>query len=86
MPQPATLPADRLRRPDRKTARTLEEVPTGYEGLEIVDHRRENDALYSPARALLYHLRKRLARIQRQPALITGFLEQTGLMFESQPP
>jgi len=38
----------RLRRPGRATARTWEEVPTGYEGFEIVDHRREIDAPYSP--------------------------------------
>jgi hypothetical protein len=31
-------------------------------------------------------MRKRLARIQRQPALIAGFLCQTGLTLESQPP
>jgi len=34
----------RLRRPGRKTARTWEEVPAGYEGFEIVEHRREIDA------------------------------------------
>lgn len=28
----------------------------------------------------------RLTRIQRQPALIAGFLGQTGLTLESQPP
>lgn len=31
-------------------------------------------------------MRKRLARIQRQPALIAGLLGQTGLTLESQPP
>jgi hypothetical protein len=31
-------------------------------------------------------IRHRLARIQRQPALIAGFLGQTGLTLESQPP
>jgi hypothetical protein len=31
-------------------------------------------------------MRKRLARIQRQPALIAGFLGQTALTLESQPP
>ncbi|HLI38178.1 MAG TPA: hypothetical protein VKV80_12690 [Streptosporangiaceae bacterium] len=38
----------RLRRPGRATARTWEEVPAGYEGFEIVEHRREIDAPYSP--------------------------------------
>ena len=31
-------------------------------------------------------IRRRLARIQRQPALIAGFLGQTGLTLEPQPP
>ena len=31
-------------------------------------------------------IRHRLGRIQRQPALITAFLGQTGLTLESQPP
>jgi putative transposase len=31
-------------------------------------------------------MRQRLARIQRQPALIAGFLGQTGLTLESRPP
>jgi hypothetical protein len=31
-------------------------------------------------------MRKRLARIRRQPALIAGFFGQTGLTLESQPP
>jgi hypothetical protein len=31
-------------------------------------------------------IRSRLARIQRQPALIAGLLGQTGLTLESQPP
>ena len=31
-------------------------------------------------------VRSRLTRIQRQPALIAGFLGQTGLTLESQPP
>ncbi len=31
-------------------------------------------------------VRQRLGRIQRQPALIGGFLGQTGLTLESQPP
>jgi putative transposase len=31
-------------------------------------------------------IRRRLARIQRKPALIAGFLGQTGLTLESQPP
>jgi uncharacterized HhH-GPD family protein len=38
----------RLRRPGRATARTLDEVPIGYEGFEIVEHRREIEAPYSP--------------------------------------
>jgi uncharacterized HhH-GPD family protein len=38
----------RLRRPGRKTARTWEDVPAGYEGFEVVEHRREIDAPYSP--------------------------------------
>jgi uncharacterized HhH-GPD family protein len=38
----------RLRRPGRATARTWEQVPAGYEGFEIVEHRREIDAPYSP--------------------------------------
>lgn len=36
-----------LRRPDKKYVRTLGEVPSGYEGFDIVDHRREIDAPYS---------------------------------------
>jgi uncharacterized HhH-GPD family protein len=38
----------RLLRPGRATARTLEEVPDGYEGFEIVEHHREIEARYSP--------------------------------------
>ncbi|MGH3303967.1 MAG: endonuclease III domain-containing protein [Streptosporangiaceae bacterium] len=38
----------RLRRPGRATARTWADVPPGYEGFEIVEHRREIDAPYSP--------------------------------------
>jgi uncharacterized HhH-GPD family protein len=38
----------RLRRPGRSPARTLEEVPAGYEQFQIVEHRREIDAPYSP--------------------------------------
>lgn len=38
----------RLRRLDRKAARTREEVPAGYSGFRIVDHRREIEAPYSP--------------------------------------
>lgn len=38
----------RLRRQDRKAARVWEEVPAGYAGFTIVDHRREIEALYSP--------------------------------------
>jgi uncharacterized HhH-GPD family protein len=38
----------RLRRLDRKTARTWKEVPAGYSGFAIVDHRREIEAPYSP--------------------------------------
>jgi hypothetical protein len=38
----------RLRRPGRATVRTREEVPIGYKGFEIVEHRREIDAPYSP--------------------------------------
>jgi hypothetical protein len=38
----------RLRRPGRATARTWEEVPADYDGFEIVEHRREIDAAYSP--------------------------------------
>jgi hypothetical protein len=37
-----------LKRPDRKVVRTLAEVPQGYEGFELVDHRAEIDARYSP--------------------------------------
>lgn len=36
-----------LKRPDRKYVRRLDEVPPGYEGFAIVDHRREIDAPYS---------------------------------------
>jgi endonuclease III len=39
----------RLRRGGRALARTLDEVPAGYESLEIVQHRRELDAPYSPS-------------------------------------
>jgi hypothetical protein len=38
----------RIRRPDRKMARTPAEVPPGYERFEIVTHRDEIDAPYSP--------------------------------------
>lgn len=38
----------RLRRPGRATARTLADVPAGYGSFEIVEHRREIDAPYSP--------------------------------------
>lgn len=38
----------RLRRPGRATARTWEEVPAGYDGFDIVEHRREIDAPHSP--------------------------------------
>jgi uncharacterized HhH-GPD family protein len=38
----------RLRRPGRSAARTLDQVPAGYEQFQIVDHRREIDAPYSP--------------------------------------
>ena len=36
-----------LRHPDKTLVRTLPEVPAGYEGFEIVDHRREIDAKFS---------------------------------------
>jgi hypothetical protein len=35
---------------------------------------------------LIAAIRSCLGRIQRQPALIAGFLGQTGLTLESQPP
>jgi len=35
---------------------------------------------------LIAAIRSCLGRIQRQPALIAGFLGQTGLTIESQPP
>lgn len=38
----------RLRRAGRAAARTWAEVPAGYDGFTIVDHRREIDAPYSP--------------------------------------
>jgi len=38
----------RLRRPGRAFAHMWEQVPAGYEGFEIVEHRREIDAPYSP--------------------------------------
>ena len=38
----------RLRRAGRATARTLPDVPTGYEGFEIVEHWREIEGRYSP--------------------------------------
>jgi uncharacterized HhH-GPD family protein len=38
----------RLRRPGRSFAHTWEQVPAGYEDFEIVEHRREIDAPYSP--------------------------------------
>jgi uncharacterized HhH-GPD family protein len=38
----------RLRRPGRKVARVREDVPSGYEHFEIVEHRREIEAPYSP--------------------------------------
>jgi len=38
----------RLRRPGRSTVRTWAEVPAGYDGFMIVEHRREIDARYSP--------------------------------------
>src|SRR5260370_9426755 len=39
----------RLRRAGRALARTLEQVPAGYEPFEIVEHCREIDAPYSPS-------------------------------------
>jgi uncharacterized HhH-GPD family protein len=36
-----------LKRPDKKYVRSQEEVPKGYEGFDVVDHRREIDAPYS---------------------------------------
>ena len=38
----------RLRRPGRATAQTWDQVPAGYDGFEIVEHRREIDAPHSP--------------------------------------
>jgi uncharacterized HhH-GPD family protein len=38
----------RLRRPGRATARAWADVPAGYDRFEIVEHRREIDAPYSP--------------------------------------
>jgi uncharacterized HhH-GPD family protein len=38
----------RLRRPGRATVRTFDEIPAGYDGFEIVQHRAEIDAPYSP--------------------------------------
>lgn len=38
----------RLRRPGRATVRTFDEIPAGYEGFDIVQHRAEIDAPYSP--------------------------------------
>lgn len=71
----------RLRQPGRKTVRTWEEIPAGYEGFEIVEHRREIDARYSPqclavkireddvaSWALHAWLRSQLPREAREPA------------------
>jgi uncharacterized HhH-GPD family protein len=38
----------RLRRPGRANAQTWDQVSAGYDGFEIVEHRREIDAPYSP--------------------------------------
>ncbi len=38
----------RLRRPGRANARTWEDVQSGYEGFDVVDHLREIEAPYSP--------------------------------------
>jgi uncharacterized HhH-GPD family protein len=38
----------RLRRPGRATVRSWTDVPAGYDGFTIVEHRREIDAPYSP--------------------------------------
>lgn len=38
----------RIRRPDGRLARTREEIPPGYEGLDVVSHRDEIAAPYSP--------------------------------------
>src|SRR5205085_8101883 len=38
----------RLRRAGRATVRTLDDMPPGYDGFEIVQHRAEIDAPYSP--------------------------------------
>ncbi len=38
----------RLRRSGRATARTWRDIPAGYDGFAIADHRREIDAAYSP--------------------------------------
>jgi hypothetical protein len=46
---PASLSLiSRLRRVGRATARRWEDVPAGYQGFDIVEHRREIDAPYSP--------------------------------------
>jgi hypothetical protein len=38
----------RLRRPGRALAHTRDQIPAGYESFEIVEHRRELEAPYSP--------------------------------------
>ncbi len=47
---PVTLALlSRLRRPGRATVRSWADIPAGYESFEIVEHRREIDARYSPS-------------------------------------
>lgn len=36
-----------LRLPDKKIVRALEDVPTGYDGFDVIDHRQEIDAKWS---------------------------------------
>jgi hypothetical protein len=38
----------RLRRPGRSFAHSRDQIPAGYDGFELVEHRREVDAPYSP--------------------------------------
>jgi hypothetical protein len=56
----------RLRRPGRANAQTWEQVPAGYDGFEIVEHRREIDAPYSP-QCMAVKIRSQLPRKLTSP-------------------
>ena len=70
----------RLRRPGRTNARTWEQIPAGYDGFEIVEHRREIDAPHSP-RCMAVKIREDdLASWARHAWLRSQLAEEAGLL------